>query len=115
MMKNLPQSVRRTPPKWTEPISASDGFLTRLAKCMDVSVRELADIGGVTQKELKVAMNEPRRGLVPYYLDPMYDRIRKHIDERIGALIAARRDLEAKCADDDKRRLARRLQETGEL
>lgn len=103
------------PPKWPTPISASDGFLTRLAKCMDVTVAELAEIAGVTQKELKTAMCTPRRQLVPYYYDPMYDRIRKHVDERIGALIAARRDLDAKCADDDKRRLTRRLQELGAL
>jgi hypothetical protein len=107
-MKNLRLAsprARREPRR----IDPGAGFLVRLAQCLNVTVYELAHIADVEAVDLIRAMRAPKNMLVPYHLDPMYENIRKYVDEQIGLLISVRHELNRKLADDAKRRLAQRM------
>jgi hypothetical protein len=85
-----------------------EGVIDRLCRGLGVTPKKLASLIGVPYKEV-----EPLLGLTyGQQSDAEYDEvwrgIARLVDERLGLLLAAREDLQAKIQRDRMKRLARR-------
>lgn len=75
----------------------------------DVSEKHLLEVLGVSRSEYYDAITIRTAKSGSMYDDPIWPRLASYVNDRIGALIAVRAELQRKFAKDQRERLERRL------
>jgi len=84
-------------------------FFGRILRALGESYSAVANITGLSVREIQ-AIELPQRGqLVEVNRDEFWTRLSDHVDERIGELISIREEMSRKLAADRKAQISRRL------
>lgn len=84
-------------------------FLPRLIRALGCTEEDLRLILGVRNaREFRKLLRATRIEAIDIHLDPMWQRLADHVDERIGEMISVREELQRKMRSDYRHRLLRR-------
>lgn len=99
--------LNRPPVQKTPSLSAQTPMMERLRLGLNISVRELSEICGVSIRDIRLLCDGGTRRQLGED-DDMYERLLDYVNVRAGAILAVRQELYVKLQADRTARLARR-------
>lgn len=93
----------------SRPLASSEsGLVGRICLALDMTAYSLAKTLGVPARDVLELLNIPANQLVDVDRSIILTSMASYVDDRIGALLAIRDELQAKMNEDIKRRIVQR-------